>query len=140
MKDWNDFLPDDENEENDDVFGTNNPYIERQREVEKALLLTDIQRGNPIPLTPSDWEELFKLEEDDLSALTQIWIRHYHRIGDSNKGKWNLLDLFGREWTSLLLVHNEEVEEYELCAIIHEYLTWIDKQKKVARKQGINIK
>ena len=52
MKDWNDFLPDDENEENDDVFGTNNPYIERQREVEKALLLTDIQRGNPIPLTP----------------------------------------------------------------------------------------
>ena len=50
MKDWNDFLPDDENEENDDVFGTNNPYIERQREVEKALLLTDIQRGNPYTL------------------------------------------------------------------------------------------
>ena len=71
MKDWNDFLPDDENED-DDVFGTNNPYIERQREVEKNLLLQDISRGNPIPLTPSDWEELFKLTEEDMSALTQV--------------------------------------------------------------------
>ena len=32
-------FPDDENEENDDVFGTNNPYIEMKREVEKNYYL-----------------------------------------------------------------------------------------------------
>lgn len=56
MKDWNDFLPNNDEEQDDDMFGTNRTpnqdWIERQVEIEKTMLFADIQKGNPIPLSP----------------------------------------------------------------------------------------
>jgi len=128
MKDWNDFLPNDDEEQDDDMFGTNRTpnqdWIERQVEIEKTMLFADIQKGNPIPLSPKDWSELWEITQGDKDELTQLWVRHYMRIGDTTKGRGELLDMFPRKWLTLLLIHNEEKEEYELCSLINELILW----------------
>jgi hypothetical protein len=140
MKNWDDFLPNDDDEQDDDMFGTNrdnnNPWLERQIEIEKSMLFADIQRGTPIPILPSDWEEIWGLTDDNKDDLTQLWVKHFMRLGDNKKGRLKLIDIFPREWMTLLLIHNEEKEEYEICSLLWEILTWLRKERS---KAGLRV-
>lgn len=124
---WDDYLPNDDEDDNneDDMFGTQpEPWEERQMEIEKALLFSELKSGVPIPLSPKDWDEMWELTIEDMNTMTQLWIRHFMRESDSNRGKWNIITTYRNEWLIQLLHHNEEQEEYELCSLINELLTW----------------
>lgn len=124
---WDDYLPNDDEDDNneDDMFGTQpEPWVERQMEIEKALLFSELKSGVPIPLSPKDWDEMWELTTEDMNTMTQLWIRHFMRESDSNRGKWNIITAYRNEWLIQLLHHNEEQEEYELCSLINELLTW----------------
>jgi len=54
-----------------------------------------------------------------LMDLTQEFISAYHRHGVD---PFELVDGFGIDWIQLLLKHNEEIEEYELCAIFRDLI------------------
>ena len=129
---WDDYLPNDDEDDNneDDMFGTTpEPWVERQMEIEKAMLFSELRRGIPIPLSPQDWDEMWELTTEDMNTMTQAWIRHFMRESDSNRGKWNIINAYRNEWLSQLLHHNEEQEEYELCSLINELLLWSNKQR-----------
>jgi hypothetical protein len=129
---WDDYLPNDDEDDNneDDMFGTTpEPWVERQMEIEKAMLFSELRRGIPIPLSPQDWDEMWELTTEDMNTMTQAWIRHFMRESDSNRGKWNIINAYRNEWLSQLLHHNEEQEEYELCSLINEILLWSNKQR-----------
>jgi hypothetical protein len=129
---WDDYLPNDDEDDNneDDMFGTTpEPWVERQMEIEKAMLFSELRRGIPIPLSPQDWDEMWELTTEDMNTMTQAWIRHFMRESDSNRGKWNIINTYRNEWLSQLLHHNEEQEEYELCSLINEILLWSNKQR-----------
>jgi hypothetical protein len=129
---WDDYLPNDDEDDNneDDMFGTTpEPWVERQMEIEKAMLFSELRRGIPIPLSPQDWDEMWELTTEDMNTMTQAWIRHFMRESDSNRGKWNIINTYRNEWLSQLLHHNEEQEEYELCSLINELLLWSNKQR-----------
>ena len=124
---WDDYLPNDDEDDNneDDMFGIQpEPWVERQMEIEKALLFSELKSGVPIPLSPKDWDEMWELTIEDMNTMTQLWIRHFMRESDSNRGKWNIITAYRNEWLIQLLHHNEEQEEYELCSLINELLTW----------------
>ena len=124
---WDDYLPNDDEDDNneDDMFGIQpEPWVERQMEIEKALLFSELKSGVPIPLSPKDWDEMWELTIEDMNTMTQLWIRHFMRESDSNRGKWNIITTYRNEWLIQLLHHNEEQEEYELCSLINELLTW----------------
>jgi len=63
---WDDHIPnnnDDEDNNEDDMFGVEpEPWVERQVEIEKQLLFRDLERSTPIPITPSDWNEVWGLK------------------------------------------------------------------------------
>ena len=129
---WDDYLPNDDEDDNneDDMFGTTpEPWVERQMEIEKAMLFSELRSGIPIPLSPQDWDEMWELTTEDMNTMTQVWIRHFMRESDSNRGKWNIINTYRNEWLSQLLHHNEEQEEYELCSLINEILLWSNKQR-----------
>ena len=128
---WDDYLPNDDEDDNneDDIFGTTpEPWVERQKEREKALLFSELKSGIPIPLSPKDWDEQWELTTTDMNTMTQMWIRHFMRESDSNRGKWNIITTYRNEWLIQLLHHNEEQEEYELCSLINELLIWSNNQ------------
>lgn len=56
---------------------------------------------------------------NDLEALTQTFIKTYHRI---NTNPYELVHGFGIDWLELLLNYNEKREEYELCAIFRDLI------------------
>lgn len=140
---WDDHLDNDDEDYNDDddMFGTQpEPWVERQMEIEKQLLFSELNSEIPIPLSPQDWDEMWGLTEEDMNDMTQVWIRHFMRVGDSNKGKWNIINTYRREWLIQLLYHNEEKEEYELCSLLNELLIWLTKQEKAIKRSKMNIK
>ena len=57
--------------------------------------------------------------KDMLVDLTQEFISTYHRHGVD---PFELVEGFGVDWVQLLLKHNEEIEEYELCAIFRDLI------------------
>jgi len=57
--------------------------------------------------------------KDMLGDLTQEFISTYHRHGVD---PFELVEGFGVDWVQLLLKHNEEIEEYELCAIFRDLI------------------
>ena len=58
-------------------------------------------------------------DEEDLSVLTQEFVRAYHRF---ETDPYELISGFGVDWLELLLEHNVEKEEYELCALFRDLI------------------
>lgn len=59
-----------------------------------------------------------------LMDLTQEFIEAYHRHGVD---PIELVEGFGTDWVQLLMKYNEEVEEYELCAIFRDLINDYEK-------------
>ena len=57
--------------------------------------------------------------KDMLMNLTKEFIAAYHRLGVD---PIELVDGFGLDWVELLMKYNEEIEEYELCAIFRDLI------------------
>jgi hypothetical protein len=58
-------------------------------------------------------------DKDDLEQLTQDFISIYHK---EEVDPFELISGFGIDWLELLLEHNVEREEYELCAIFRDLI------------------
>ena len=58
-------------------------------------------------------------KEAMLMDLTQEFMEAYHRYGTD---PFELVDGFGIDWVQLLMSYNEEIEEYELCAIFRDLI------------------
>ena len=58
-------------------------------------------------------------KKDMLTDMTQEFISTYHRHGVD---PFELVDGFGIDWVQLLMSYNEEIEEYELCAIFRDLI------------------
>ena len=58
-------------------------------------------------------------KEGMLMDLSQEFIEAYHRYGTD---PYELVDGFGIDWVQLLMSYNEEIEEYELCAIFRDLI------------------
>ena len=56
---------------------------------------------------------------DMLSDMSGEFISTYHRLGVD---AMELVEGFGVDWVELLLQYNEEIEEYELCAIFRDLI------------------
>jgi len=54
-----------------------------------------------------------------LMDLTQEFIDSYHRYGVD---PYELVNGFGVDWVELLMKYNEDIEEYELCAIFRDLI------------------
>ena len=117
MKNWDDFIPNDDENDNhdeDDLFGTHR----LQQEIEKTMFVQDIQRGHSVPIDPSEFRTLFgELDEETLFSLSQTFFYHYHRLGVKIQP---LVDNWGLDWVWEIMKHNERREEYELCSIIKD--------------------
>jgi hypothetical protein len=57
--------------------------------------------------------------DTDLQRITQDFIKAYHRNGTD---PYELVDGFGIDWVQLLMEYNEQIEEYELCAIFRDLI------------------
>ncbi len=110
---WDDHLDnnDDENRDENDLFGINHPL-----QLEKQLFFQDVQRGGPIPVDPIEFIELFgPLTQNDWNDMVDIFFSLYHRWGvDSN----TLIDNWGLDWVWSIQKHCESKEEYELCSVL----------------------
>ena len=109
MKNWDDFLNNNEDDEfsNDDerdLFGTHR----LQQELEKTMFLQDVQNGHPLVLDPSEYITLFgPIQEEDMEFLTQSFFTHYHRLGVSVD---EIFDRWGGDWIFEVLKHCEKRE------------------------------
>ena len=54
-----------------------------------------------------------------LMDLTQEFVEAYHRLGTD---PIDLVNGFGVDWVELLMKYNEDIEEYELCAIFRDLI------------------
>jgi len=109
--------------DDDDDFGNDKPndYFQQIRQTEKEILKIDLNRGMTMPMSLSEWREIFgEPTNEDLHDITQAYIKQYHHYGDEYIS--SLVDAFDVKWIRYLLSYNEEVEEYELCALIKEHL------------------
>lgn len=57
--------------------------------------------------------------DTNLQRITQTFIKTYHRNGVD---PFELVDGFGIDWVELLMKYNEQIEEYELCAIFRDLI------------------
>ena len=134
MKNWDDFIPNDDENDNhdeDDLFGTHRLELE----LEKRMFVRDITNGHPIPIDPSEFTTLFgSLDEGTLFSLSQIFFTHYHRLGVKVEP---LVDNWGLDWVWEIMKHNEIREEYELCSIIKDI---VDEYTEPHIKTLMNIK
>lgn len=58
-------------------------------------------------------------DDEDLDILTQEFLSAYHRL---ETDPFELISGFGIDWLELLLDHNVEKEEYELCTIFRDLI------------------
>lgn len=65
--------------------------------------------------------------KDMLMNLSQEFITAYHRLGVD---PIELVDGFGVDWVELLMKYNEEIEEYELCAIFRDLINDYEQLKQ----------
>ena len=54
-----------------------------------------------------------------LDDMTQELVATYHRYGVD---PYQLVNGFGLDWLELLLQYNEDIEEYELCAVFRDLI------------------
>ena len=116
MKDWNDFLPpDDEN----DFDSNEEERIKKVQKVHRMMFIDDIERkrSQVVPLDPIEFYDLFgKPTEEDMLILTQCYLKDYMKEGVDIYDKWGL------DWAYEFMKFNEEHEEYEICAIIRDVI------------------
>lgn len=113
MMNWNDFIPNNDDDENeDDLFGIN----QHQQHMDKLMFIRDVQMEHPLVIDPIEYETLFgTLTEEDLRELTQSFFHQYHRLGVRVD---TLVDRWGLDWIWSILKSCERREEFELCSII----------------------
>ena len=138
MKDWNDFLPDDDEDFSQENFH-NKEMFERKREIDMALMKQTLKRGNSMPLNVDQFVQIFgEIREDDFEDLSTQFIAVLNGIED---GEWThilgmenpteyqkdemkawIVDGWGSDWVTQLLLYNQDKENYEDCARIWEAL------------------
>ena len=117
MKDWNDFLPLDDDENNFD--SNEEERIKKVQKVHRMMFIDDIEkrRSQVVPLDPIEFSDLFgKPTEEDMLILTQCYLKDYMKEGIDIYDKWGL------DWAYEFMKFNEEHEEYEICAIIRDVI------------------
>lgn len=62
-----------------------------------------------------------------LMDLSQEFIEAYHRYGTD---PYDLVEGFGADWVKLLMKYNEDIEEYELCAIFRDLINDYEQLKQ----------
>jgi hypothetical protein len=62
-----------------------------------------------------------------LMDLSQEFIEAYHRYGTD---PYDLVEGFGVDWVKLLMKYNEDIEEYELCAIFRDLINDYEQLKQ----------
>ena len=116
MKDWNDFLPpDDENEFEDE--SSENERIRMVQKVHRLMFIDDIEKrkSQVVPLDPIEFVDIFgKPTEEDMLILTQCYLKDYMKESIDIYDKWGL------DWMYEFLKFNEKHEEFEICAIIRD--------------------
>jgi len=126
FNDWDDNEDDFDREEN------HNGYFDRIRQHEKEMLKIDMNRNLQMPPSLEEWKQFFgEPTDEDCADITQAYIKQYHHYGEEYIP--NLVDAFDINWIRYLLLYNESVEEYELCAILKQH---IDINKK-SHKESI---
>tara|TARA_R100000734_G_C3286361_1_gene78995 strand:+ start:491 stop:904 length:414 start_codon:yes stop_codon:yes gene_type:complete len=116
MKDWNDFLPpDDENEFDNE--SSENERIRMVQKVHRLMFIDDIEKrkSQVVPLDPIEFIDIFgKPTEEDMLILTQCYLKDYMKASIDIYDKWGL------DWMYEFLKFNEKHEEFEICAIIRD--------------------
>ena len=131
MKDWNDFLPpdDDDNFEGFNDENQDNDKLSKVQKVHRMMFINDIERRvtDVIPLDPIEFYDLFgKPTEEDMQILTQCLLSEYMK-------DLEIYDRWGLEWMYEIMTFNETQEEYEICAIVRDMIKDrpMDSLKKV---------
>lgn len=111
---WEDFENND-----DDLFGKKDENKEDVfRKMNRLMFIDDIERfqNRVVPLGPEEFKELFgNFQDEDMSIMTKVFIKDYWRELDC-------IDKWGVEWIWEILQYNVRIENYELCAIIRDYI------------------
>ena len=111
---WEDY------EEQDDDFGRREGIEEGLKKLQRLLFINDLEkfRTQVVPLDPIEFVDLFgEPTEEDLEIMTQVMIQDVHRLSNMD-----IVDKWGLDWIRYILNFNEQVEEYELCAVFKEVI------------------
>lgn len=111
---WEDY------EEQDDDFGRREGIEEGLKRLQRLLFINDLEkfRTQVVPLDPIEFVDLFgEPTEEDLEIMTQVMIQDVHRLSNMD-----IVDKWGLDWIRYILNFNEQVEEYELCAVFKEVI------------------
>ena len=107
-------------------------YFGNLREMEKEMLKIDMHRHLGMPPSLNEWIEMFgQPTDEDLSDITQVYMKNYHHYGDEYIPE--LVSAYDINWVNTLLTYNEEIEEYELCAIIKQHLDVYKKEIRTSK-------
>jgi len=85
----------------------------------KFRILVDMFNAEEIKTVEGFRRNFGEPKEGMLLDLTQEFFEAYHRHGVD---PFELVDGFGLDWVQLLMNYNEDVEEYELCAIFRDLI------------------
>ena len=127
---------------------------EKKRNIDFALLKQTLKRGNSMPLSVNEFEDLFgKIREDDLEDLTYQFISTMNGIEDNewthilgmenpseydkNEMKAWIVDGWGEDWVKEILIYNQDKENYEDCARIFEALQHYTNLENFVNKNGV---
>ena len=111
---WEDY------EEQDDDFSRREGIEEGLKRLQRLLFINDLEkfRTQVVPLDPIEFVDLFgEPTEEDLEIMTQVMIQDVHRLSNMD-----IVDKWGLDWIRYILNFNEQVEEYELCAVFKEVI------------------
>jgi len=131
-----------------------NRMNEKKRNIDFALLKQTLKRGNSMPLSVNEFEDLFgKIREDDLEDLTYQFISTMNGIEDNewthilgmenpseydkNEMKAWIVDGWGEDWVKEILIYNQDKENYEDCARIFEALQHYTNLENFVNKNGV---
>lgn len=131
-----------------------NRMNEKKRNIDFALLKQTLKRGNSMPLSVDEFENLFgKIREDDLEDLTYQFISTMngiednewtHIIGMENPSEYQkdemkawIVDGWGEDWVKEILIYNQDKENYEDCARIFEALQHYTNLDNFVNKNGV---
>jgi len=131
-----------------------NRMNEKKRNIDFALLKQTLKRGNSMPLSVNEFEDLFgKIREDDLEDLTYQFISTMNGIEDNewthilgmenpseyDKGEMKawIVDGWGEDWVKEILIYNQDKENYEDCARIFEALQHYTNLENFVNKNGV---
>jgi hypothetical protein len=131
-----------------------NRMNEKKRNIDFALLKQTLKRGNSMPLSVNEFEDLFgKIREDDLEDLTYQFISTMngiednewtHILGMENPSEYDkdemkawIVDGWGEDWVKEILIYNQDKENYEDCARIFEALQHYTNLENFVNKNGV---